>query len=74
MGFFIIAYFVAVTAAQYYIVDPDFPEYSEPLSYLFYLLYLPGINMVMILAVGRYILSGILYPYQNSIIRESIDR
>ena len=31
-------------------------------------------NLVLTLVIGRYVLSAMLYPYQNSIIRETLDR
>jgi len=40
----------------------------------FFLLYLPILNFMLIVIFGKYILSGIMYPYQNSIIREELDR
>ena len=39
-----------------------------------YLLYLPVLNYILLQSVGRYILIGCIYPYQNSIIREQLDR
>ena len=45
--------------------------FKNPLPYL---LYLPAINGLLIVWIGRYALSGILYPYQNSVIKESLDR
>jgi hypothetical protein len=32
------------------------------------------INFILIITIGRYLLSSMLYPYQNSIIREGLDR
>jgi hypothetical protein len=43
-------------------------------SQWFYLLYLPILTFVLMTAIGRYALSGILYPYQNAFARESLDR
>lgn len=43
-------------------------------SHWFYLVFVPAINFMLILLGGRYILSALLYPYQNAIIRESLDR
>ena len=40
----------------------------------FYILYLPILTFILIAAIGRYALSGILYPYQNAYARESLDR
>jgi hypothetical protein len=40
----------------------------------FYLLLLPGVQMIIIIILGRYALSGILYPYQNTIVSQSLDR
>ena len=45
--------------------------YHEVLESPFlYLLYLPVLNFLFVLIVGRYVLIGCIYPYQNSIIRE----
>jgi hypothetical protein len=43
-------------------------------SYWFYLLYMPIVTLILIAVIGRYILSGILFPYQNAFARESLDR
>jgi hypothetical protein len=40
----------------------------------FFLLYLPILSFVLLVTIGRYALSGILYPYQNAFARESLDR
>lgn len=40
----------------------------------FYLMYMPILTFIMLAVLGRYILSGILYPYQNAYARESLDR
>lgn len=39
-----------------------------------YLSYLPAINYLLTMVIGRYVLSGILYPYQNAYAREHLDR
>jgi hypothetical protein len=66
-----IVYFAIVIVCLYYLI---YDNYDKPKAYFYLLLLLPGINSLLILAAGRYILSGILYPYQNFIIRESLDR
>lgn len=53
--------------------------YSSHINYMFdikysWLFYIPVINILIMFVVGRYILSAIMYPYQNSIIRETLDR
>jgi hypothetical protein len=40
----------------------------------FYILYTPILTFILIASIGRYVLSGILYPYQNAFARESLDR
>ena len=40
----------------------------------YYLAFFPVINIILIYIVGHYMLTGILYPYQNSIGRETLDR
>lgn len=52
-------------------VDNFIKTIAHPLSIL---LYLPIFNFILITLIGRYILSAIRYPYQNAIIRESLDR
>lgn len=44
----------------------------ESLWYCF--LYWPALNFLLIFFIGRWVLVGILYPYQNYIIRETLDR
>lgn len=39
-----------------------------------YLTYLPVLNYILTMVIGRYVLSGILYPYQNAYAREHLDR
>ena len=41
---------------------------------LLYMLYLPVINLILLQIVGRFILLSFIYPYQNSIFRENLDR
>lgn len=41
---------------------------------LLYLLYLPSIFFIMIVIIGRYALSGVLYPYQNYIMKDTLFR
>ena len=43
-------------------------------SHWVYLSYLPGINYVLTMIIGKYVLSAILYPYQNAYAREHLDR
>ena len=43
-------------------------------SYWYYAAFLPVINIVFTYIIGCYILTGLLYPYQNSIGRETLDR
>ena len=52
----------------------DLPEWIEEQTPYFLLLYLPVINYLIIQIVGRYALIGCIYPYQNSIIKEQLDR
>ena len=54
---------------EYKIMASDFID-----SPWFYLLYAPILTFILIAAIGRYALSGILYPYQNAFARESLDR
>ena len=42
--------------------------------YYFCLVYIPLINFLLFILVGRYVLSALLFPYQNSVIRETLDR
>jgi len=37
-------------------------------------MFLPLLNFFLIVLIGRYALSGIMYPYQNAVIREELDR
>ena len=39
-----------------------------------WLAYIPLINFILVFIIGRYGLTTLLYPYQNSMIRESLDR
>ena len=39
-----------------------------------FLSYMPAVNYVLTMIIGRYVLSGILYPYQNAYAREHLDR
>ena len=43
-------------------------------SYWYYATFIPAINIVLTYIVGKYVLTGLLYPYQNSIGRETLDR
>ena len=43
-------------------------------SYWYYVTFIPVINIVLTYIVGKYVLTGLLYPYQNSIGRETLDR
>lgn len=43
-------------------------------SHWYFLVYVPVFNLVTFLIVGRYLLSAALYPYQNSICREFLDK
>lgn len=40
----------------------------------FFLVYVPLFNFLLFVTIGRYILCAILFPYQNSIVREQLDR
>lgn len=40
----------------------------------YYLLYVPLFNVLLIYIMGSYALSAITYPYQNALVRESLDR
>ena len=52
-----------VTITVFYFVKSHFWEEHESSRYFGLLLLLPFLNTLMIFAVGRYVLSGILYPY-----------
>lgn len=52
-------------------VDNFIKTIAHPLSFL---IILPIVNLLVMTILGRYILSAIRYPYQNAIIRESLDR
>ena len=43
-------------------------------SWWIWFAYIPLLNVVLIYLVGHYALTTLLYPYQNSIIREALDR
>ena len=58
--FFMLLYLTAVLVFLYLMVDNII---ALPFSYFYWLLLLPALNFVVIVLVGRYILSGILYPY-----------
>ena len=64
IALFVVMYFLAVAAGLYFFTDDNFTWAYTPgdLTSL-YLLFLPGINLLLILWIGRYILSAILYPY-----------
>lgn len=38
------------------------------------ILYIPVLVTILIDIVGRHVLSAIMYPYQNSVLKESLDR
>ena len=66
-------------AIQFEIEDENFKIVLEALewfvsSYWYYLAFVPIINIVLTYIIGKYVLSGLLYPYQNSIGREALDR
>jgi hypothetical protein len=52
-------------------VDKSIDILSSP---YFNLAYIPVLNFILLVVIGRYVLSAIRYPYQNAIIRESLDR
>jgi hypothetical protein len=73
-----VTYFVSVThlkVVEYELSDP-YHTYLRSFveSGWFYILYTPILTFILIATMGRYILSGILYPYQNAFARESLDR
>jgi ABC-type phosphate transport system auxiliary subunit len=37
-------------------------------------MYIPVVSYILLRVLGKYTISSILYPYQNSITRESLDR
>ena len=43
-------------------------------SYWYYVAFIPAINILLTYIIGHYVLSGLLYPYQNSLGRETLDR
>lgn len=43
-------------------------------SYWYYVAFIPVVNIALTYLIGKYILTGLLYPYQNSIGRETLDR
>lgn len=78
-------YFVSITHLKIIKLDKEdfsddsFKDYKVMAvdfldSKWFYLLYTPILSFILITAIGRYALSGILYPYQNAFARESLDR
>lgn len=62
----LVLYVVGVVLAQLYLPE----EYSWPLC----VLYVPALMTIVLDVVGRHILAAIMYPYQNSILKESLDR
>ena len=40
----------------------------------YYAMFVPVLNIVLTYIIGKYVLTGLLYPYQNSIGRETLDR
>ena len=71
VAIFFIAYFVLVLLIfKLYVSE----HIEKPLLYWFSLLFLPLFNLILIVWLGRYLLSGILYPYQNYFVREGLDR
>lgn len=80
-------YVLVFVTLEYVISKKDifFPECDQNCSkffqlfdkywYLWYILvYFPPLNGILITVIGRYILCGTMYPYQNTIVRESLDR
>lgn len=57
IGFLTTLYLVIMTVVIKYF------ELHGGLKDLYFLLYLPAVNFVIILIVGRHLLSGVLYPY-----------
>ena len=53
----LVLFFGGVTALILVVLQP---EYN---SLLWYLLFIPGLNALLIICIGRYLLSAILYPY-----------
>jgi hypothetical protein len=67
--FCILVYFAAVSCFQIFIAD----NFEDHIKYWYCSLFLPGFNFIAILLVGKYILSCMLYPYQNLIFGETQD-
>lgn len=61
---------IGVEITKHYLVRMD--EFFA--DYWWILIIIVTTNLVLTLVIGRYILSAMLYPYQNSIIRETLDR
>lgn len=70
VGILMVSYFVVIIAIQHIVTL----ESSTNWSYLFLLTLLPIINILGFIAGGRYILSAMMYPFQNSIVSESLNR
>jgi hypothetical protein len=56
--------------------DNSIPSWLESFAFsnFVWLLYFPPVFFLLILITGRYALSGILYPYQNYFIKDTLDR
>ena len=90
LGLFVVAYLVFFVSMQIvaHAMDadeeigrrPNLPRWAASFiefvgtPYYFCLVYIPLINFLLFILVGRYVLSAILFPYQNSVIRETLDR
>jgi len=62
----LVVYVGGVVTSQVYLPE----DWFWPLC----LLYFPALVTFLLDIVGRHILSAIMYPYQNSILKESLDR
>ena len=59
---------------KHYLPDRS-PEFIQVVrSPWFFLAYVPLFNFMLFIIIGRYVLCAILFPYQNSIVREQLDR
>ena len=55
--------------------EPEYEDHAEIARNPWLLLgYVPLLNLILLYVISRYALSSLMYPYQNSIIREGLDR
>ena len=62
----LVVYIAGVVLSQFYLPE----EWFWPLC----VFYIPALMTILFDIIGRHVLSAIMYPYQNSILKESLDR